>query len=177
MKSQYNTGGRSSYLRINSRGIKVITHLHLTPTFASQGALISYPAYATVRVCTCAGTISLTESAIFWNMTPCSLAEVRRRFRRMYCLHLQGRKASNMLTALTSSHSAFLIGLSFESDDGSSIFLRNVRELPDYVKPQSRRQWPITVIIAISVIHGEVIFLIGIVKGWNPIGSTRHCGH
>jgi hypothetical protein len=127
-KSQYNTGGRGSSLRINSRGIKVITHLHFKPTSASQGPLISFPAYTTVRVCTCAGTISLTESATFWNLTPCSLAEVHPRFRGIYCLHLQGRKASNMQTAITISHSAFLLRL-----------ILRTRRRKQYIPPKRQR--------------------------------------
>jgi hypothetical protein len=33
-------------------------------------------------------------SIISWDLSPCSLVEVYRRLRHMYCFHLQGRKAS-----------------------------------------------------------------------------------
>jgi hypothetical protein len=34
------------------------------------------------------------KSNIFWDVTPCSLIEVHRRFGGIYCLHIRGRKVS-----------------------------------------------------------------------------------
>jgi hypothetical protein len=33
---------------------------------------------------------------IFWNVTPCNLIEVHRRYRRTHCLHLQGLKVNEV---------------------------------------------------------------------------------
>jgi hypothetical protein len=33
-------------------------------------------------------------STIFWNVAPCGLVEVHQRFRREYCLQLQGQRVS-----------------------------------------------------------------------------------
>jgi hypothetical protein len=38
--------------------------------------------------------VETMESTDFWEMTPCNLIEVLRRFGGMYCLHHQGRRVS-----------------------------------------------------------------------------------
>jgi hypothetical protein len=37
-------------------------------------------------------TVVVMKSTILWDITPCSLLSVNRRFRGIYRLHLQGRK-------------------------------------------------------------------------------------
>jgi hypothetical protein len=67
-----------------------------------------------------------TESAVFWDLTPCSPIEVHRRFREMSCLHIHDRKASK--AELIICILLFLLGLLFDLE--GSAFFRNVRNTP-----------------------------------------------
>jgi hypothetical protein len=58
-----------------------------------------------------------TVKGMIWDAKPCSLVEVRRRFERMKCPYLQGRRASQEARNQQS----------FE--DGDSAFYRNVADL------------------------------------------------
>jgi hypothetical protein len=66
----------------------------------------------------CAGFEVLTavviKSYIFWDITPCSLLKINRRFGRTYAL------------LATCFHAGFLLGLFFGREDGGDMFLRNI---------------------------------------------------
>jgi hypothetical protein len=73
----------------------------------------------------------LLKSIIFWDVTSCSPMKVKRNFRGTYRFHLHGRRiirARNQCVALlaTCLHADFLLGLSFDTEDGGDMFLRNV---------------------------------------------------
>lgn len=82
-------------------------------------------------------------STVFWNGTPCSLTEVCWRFRRTYCHHLHGwsvNKASNKHNIGSKQKACDLLGSFFNHEDGSSMFLLNIREsLPHYMMPHPTR--------------------------------------
>jgi hypothetical protein len=64
-------------------------------------------------------TAVVMKSSIFWDMTPCSLLSVNRRFVGTYLLHLQS-------SAWYLLHSCFLLGLFFYPEDGGDMFLRSI---------------------------------------------------
>jgi hypothetical protein len=62
------------------------------------------------------------KSIVFWDITPCSLLKVNRRFGGTYRLHLQGRRA----LLVTCFHAGFLLSLYVNPEDVGDMFLRNV---------------------------------------------------
>jgi hypothetical protein len=74
-------------------------------------------------------TAVIMKSTIFWDITPCSLLRVNRRFGGTYCLHLQGRRIS----WARSQHES-------RWQDGGDMFFRNVGWLSmDYTELYPRR--------------------------------------
>jgi hypothetical protein len=78
-------------------------------------------------------TYFFIKSTIFWDITPCSLLKVNRRFGETYHLHLQGGKISRARNQRESrwqaeicSHAGFLLGSFFGPEDGGDMILRNV---------------------------------------------------
>jgi hypothetical protein len=69
----------------------------------------------------------LTNS-VFWDITPRSPLKVNRGFGGTRCLQLQGRRISQaeQLCLPSAFHSSFLLGLFFDSEDGSDMLFRNV---------------------------------------------------
>jgi hypothetical protein len=67
------------------------------------------------------------KRTVRWHLMPCSLVEVHWRFRRIYCLHLQGKKVSFAL-----------LGLLFDLDDEGNAFLQNVELLPYHTVLENR---------------------------------------
>jgi hypothetical protein len=79
------------------------------------------------------------KDTVFWDITPCSLLKVSRRFGGTCRLHLQGRRISREInqrerrwqaeptSALlaTSFHAGFFLGLFFDPEDEGDMFLRN----------------------------------------------------
>jgi hypothetical protein len=59
------------------------------------------------------------KSTIFWDITPCSLLSVKRRFGGTYRFHLQDQKISWIFTMV--SRSAYF----FDPEEGGDMFLRN----------------------------------------------------
>jgi hypothetical protein len=60
---------------------------------------------------------------------PCSPLKFNWRFRETCCLHLQGRKVSqarNQREASSKLHAGLLLGLFFDPDEGSNMFIWNV---------------------------------------------------
>jgi hypothetical protein len=62
-------------------------------------------------------TAVLMKSTILWDITPCSLMKVNRRF---------GGTCRRVPLA-TCVHAGFLLGLFFDHEDGGDMFLRNAR--------------------------------------------------
>jgi hypothetical protein len=70
-------------------------------------------------------TSVVMKSFIFWDITPCSLLKVNRRFGGTCHLHLQGLRVSRMKQAARKA-ARFLVRLPFNPEDGGDMFLRNV---------------------------------------------------
>jgi hypothetical protein len=65
------------------------------------------------------------KTTVVWDMTPCSLVDINRCIGGTYCLHLQRRRVSPV----------------FNSEDGGSVFLRNVGQyILDYMALHPRKQ-------------------------------------
>jgi hypothetical protein len=80
------------------------------------------------QLCTLPTKCIYVNCSIFWDITPCSLVKVNRRFGGTYRLHLQGRisRARYQRILLASCfHAGVLLGL-FDPEDGGDMFLRNV---------------------------------------------------
>jgi hypothetical protein len=82
-------------------------------------------------------TAVVMKSNIFWDITPCSLLKVNRRFGGTHHLHLQGQKMNRAkyqresrwqaeLFITTCLHDDILLRLFFDPEYRSDIFLRNV---------------------------------------------------
>jgi hypothetical protein len=67
-------------------------------------------------------TAMVIKSTIFWDITPCSLFKVNRRFGGTYRLNLQGRR--NKFSKKTSSKQ--VANDFFDLEDGGDMFLRNI---------------------------------------------------
>jgi hypothetical protein len=78
-------------------------------------------------------TAVVMKSFIFWDVTPCSLLKVDRRFGGTFRFHLQGRIREHyvrfeVLTAMSTKSMLFVVcyfSLLFDPVDGGSNFLRN----------------------------------------------------
>jgi hypothetical protein len=76
----------------------------------------------------------LMKISVFWDVTPCSLVEVHQRFGVTDRFHFQSQRmnlASNQLCFLPTSF--YSLGLLLDTENGSSMFVRNGSEhLPEY---------------------------------------------
>jgi hypothetical protein len=82
------------------------------------------------------------KSPIFWNITLCRLLKVNWCFRGTFHLHLQGQRTSQAINQCEAGskhssgsacyllHDGFLLGLFFNPEDGSNMFLQNDESLP-----------------------------------------------
>jgi hypothetical protein len=100
------------------------------------------------------------KSTVAWDWTLCSLVDVYRHFVRTYCLRLQGQSVRPVSKETDIEYSS-LFGLIFNTEDGDSKVLRNVRKLLlDYTASLPRRQYQL---ITESVDRGRrekcIIFL------------------
>jgi hypothetical protein len=59
---------------------------------SSSGDQLSYRLFCIVKFEILAAVI--TKSTVFWNVMPCSLVDVYRRFEGTYCLQIQGRTSN-----------------------------------------------------------------------------------
>jgi hypothetical protein len=70
------------------------------------------------------------KSTIFWDITPCSLLKVNRRFGGTYRLHPQIRRISQQETSVKAggeqSQACFLLGSFLDLEYVGDMFLRNV---------------------------------------------------
>jgi hypothetical protein len=78
---------------------------------------VSQASRATFKILT--AVTMKNRHTLFWNVTPCSLVEVQRRFVGVHYLHLQGSSKQISL-------SACLLSILFYPEDGDSRFIRNV---------------------------------------------------
>lgn len=80
------------------------------------------------------GDQTVSNSSVLLDVSPYYPVEVRIRFGRTYCLHLQIRRVSQISCLLLG---AYFLGLLFDYEDSCTAFLRNVSDLPNYtVSPQ-----------------------------------------
>jgi hypothetical protein len=71
------------------------------------------------------------KSVVFWDVTPCSLIGVHRRYAVMYCLYIQGRRVSQ-------ENSKKQVLVAFSPEEGCSPFLRIAdNPQPDYTAAQA----------------------------------------
>jgi hypothetical protein len=61
------------------------------------------------------------KSTDIWSVTPCSLVEVYRCFKAIYCLHRQGLEVSQARSR-QQAELLFLLSLLFNPEDGSTVF-------------------------------------------------------
>jgi hypothetical protein len=90
------------------------------------------PAVEKLMLCRTERLTALTvKSTSFWDVTPCSLVEVYRRFREPYCLHiLEGLRLNQLYcSSFCLLPTRYRPGLHFDPEDGGSVVLRNVGEL------------------------------------------------
>jgi hypothetical protein len=66
------------------------------------------------------------KSSIFLDITQCSPVKVNRHFGGTYHLCLQGQGISKACSACCLLHAGFLLGLLFDTEEGSDMFLRNL---------------------------------------------------
>jgi hypothetical protein len=72
-------------------------------------------------------TAVVMKNSIFWDTAPCSPLKVSRCFEGRCRLHFQGRRISQARNQHDSRWQAgLLLGLLFELEDGSDMFLRNI---------------------------------------------------
>jgi hypothetical protein len=67
------------------------------------------------------------KSTTFWNVMPCSLIEVCRRFAWAYCRHRQCQRVSRKINKHVGS-TCCLARLLFVTEDGGNTFLRNIHK-------------------------------------------------
>jgi hypothetical protein len=82
-----------------------------------------------------------TSKTLFTDVTPCSSVQVFRRFGSTYWLHHRQR-VNTASRGLLLPASFWFLGLTFESEDGGSKFLRNFGTLLDYASIHRGRQFP-----------------------------------
>jgi hypothetical protein len=97
-------------------------------------------------------TAVVVKNSVFWDITPCSLLKVSRRFGRTYGFHLQNWRVSQarnrheadskqmLINSCCLLYAVFLLGLLFNTEDGGDMFLRNVGWLSmDYTAFYARK--------------------------------------
>lgn len=80
-------------------------------------------------------TVVVMKNSVFWDVTPCSLLKDNQHFGGTCHLHLHGRmislarnqhEAGSTQSTCYWLHAGFLLGFSFDPEDGDDMFLQNI---------------------------------------------------
>jgi hypothetical protein len=107
------------------------------------------------------------KSTIFWEITPCSPLKINRRFGGTCRLHFHGRKIIQAINQCESRWQAeLLLGIFFDPDYGSDIFLRNVGWISTGYTALYSRRWLSLFLISQCILLCVFLLLIPAVSIW-----------